>query len=121
MPISQFNELFESWQDNEDLKLEDLRLKTVTLLAIAVMLRPSDIAPQAQKIDNDGNTQKFVMTRDQISFLPTGDCVIVFHGIKNDYKRDGFEVTLRQSAETFEKHYVHAKPPLSFTDDVLQQ
>ena len=47
MPRKNFQDLFNSWPENDMLSLEMLRLKTVTLLALTGMLRPSDLAPQA--------------------------------------------------------------------------
>ena len=44
MPRKPFIDLFKSWPENRELGLEYLRLKTLTLLALVLMLRPSDVA-----------------------------------------------------------------------------
>jgi hypothetical protein len=46
MPIQPFVSMFESWESNEFLPLKRLRLKAITLLALSVMGRPSDLAPK---------------------------------------------------------------------------
>ena len=97
MPIQPFMQMFSSWKGNWQLTLEELRLKCITLLAFAVMLRPSDIAPNATVVNDKGEHEQLVMTTDQLRFENDGSCVITFHGIKNDYSRDGFEVVLQPS------------------------
>ena len=48
MPVDNFAKLFfVSWGSNELLTLKQLRLKSITLLALSLMLRPSDIAPRS--------------------------------------------------------------------------
>lgn len=56
------------------------------------MLRPSDIAPNAQTVDASG-VKKVVFTADQVTFTDQG-AKIHFFGIKNDTKRTGFETVL---------------------------
>ena len=51
MPVYKFTELFLSWPGNYLMSLEDLRLKCITLLAITVMMRPSDAAPLSTVFD----------------------------------------------------------------------
>ena len=82
MPIQPFNELFSDWGSNWTLNLEDLRLKMITLLAIAVMLRPSDIAPRSLIVSEEN----LVMSTDQVVFDQQGSAKLYFFGIKNDYK-----------------------------------
>ena len=41
MPISAFYQLFQSLGENEQLSVKLLRMKTVTLLALVLMTRPS--------------------------------------------------------------------------------
>ena len=43
MPIEPFRDLFRRWPENEHLDIRRLRIKTLTLLALACMLRPSDV------------------------------------------------------------------------------
>ena len=95
MPVKPFLTLFEQWKGNWGLTLEQLRLKCLSLLAFSLMLRPSDMAPNAQVINEDGSINRLIMTINQLQFLDDGSCIVLFHGIKNDYSRDGFEVVLR--------------------------
>ena len=95
MYITAFVRMFRAWQKNDDLSVKQLRLKTITLLAIALMLRPSDVAPLARYYDVDsGVVSRFVMSTDQITFCSDGSVSISFLGIKNDLHRSGFVVTL---------------------------
>ena len=93
MPVQKFTDLFMSWSGNYALSIESLRLKCVTLLALTAMMRPSDPAPIAQCYQ-DGVFKSMVLSTKNISFHPDGSLTIVFHGIKNDYDRQGFEVNL---------------------------
>lgn len=100
MPTEPFISLFRSWPGNFRLTIEQLRLKVVTLLALAVMLRPSDIAPKAKVYDKATKKLiKRVMTTDQVRFHADGSMRITLHGIKNDYHRDGFEVRVNPSSD----------------------
>ena len=51
MPVDPFLNLFLRWEDNDKLSIKDLRLKTICLLALVLMLRPSDIAPRGHYMD----------------------------------------------------------------------
>ena len=94
MPVEPFHILFESWKDNNELPVKMLRLKCIVLLALAFMLRPSDIAPKAMAYDCDSDSFKlFVFSRSQVTFSDEG-VRIMFFGIKNDSSRDGFEVCI---------------------------
>ena len=98
LPVEAFHHLFNSWNDNDSLSIGDLRLKAITLLALGLMLRPSDIAPKGKMFDNiTGETKNFVFSTAMISFAP-GGLTITFLGIKNDSMRTGFEVFLPFSA-----------------------
>ena len=81
MPIEPFIDLFISWGKNYNLSLKQLRLKTVTLLTIALLCRPSDLAP------------KVIFKRSQVVFKES-EMVVSFFGIKNDSHRDGFVVNV---------------------------
>ena len=95
MPVEPFYKLFGSWGDNLDLSLDKLRLKTISLLALSCMLRPSDIAPKGVLFDStDLSERKFVMSVDQVRFEDNGNLTLQFLGIKNDTHRDGFEITI---------------------------
>ena len=95
MPISPFQDMFRSWPDNFKLSLSQLRLKAITLLAIVFMLRPSDIAPHQRVFHADSmSVDRMVFSENQVSFREDGYLTVVFQGIKNDYKRDGFTVSI---------------------------
>ena len=91
MPVEPFMKLFSSWNGNWCLALEDLCLKCITLLSLVMMLRPSDVAPHARVLGEEG-LEPLVLTTKQVRFLDDGGCVITLHGIKNDYHRDGFDI-----------------------------
>ncbi len=90
IPTAPLLHLFQKWPHNQDLPLQDLRLKAITLFALSAMLRPSDIAPRSG----------FPFTRKQVSLCPDGTAEIYFHGIKNDSDRDGFRVFLQRVADS---------------------
>ena len=46
MPVESFIKLFEQWGENSGLSLKGLLLKTVTLIAVLSMTRPSVLAPK---------------------------------------------------------------------------
>jgi hypothetical protein len=95
MPIRPFFNLFQSWDNDHALTLKCLRLKAICLLALYFMLRPSDVAPRSEILNASENSfAQTVFSENQIEFLPDGALSITFHGIKNDYDRDGFTVTL---------------------------
>lgn len=79
MPMEPLSRLFESWGENNTLTLSQLRQKALTLLTMACMARPSDLAP------------KVGFVRSQLSFRDTS-VTVLFFGIKNDTNRQGFEV-----------------------------
>ena len=71
MPVEPFMSLFHSWQGNWCLGLEDLRLKCITLLALVMMLCPSDVAPHA-KVMGEVDLEPLVLTTKQVKFLENG-------------------------------------------------
>ena len=95
MPIAPFWQLFLSWEPNDELPIKQLRLKSITLLALTLMLRPSDIAPKSVTYNpiSEQLVPQLFSTR-HITFHDNGSASIVFHGIKNDTTRSGFEVLL---------------------------
>ena len=100
MDVSAFTRMFRAWPANNALSVKQLRMKTITLLAIALMLRPSDIAPQARTFHADsGVSSRFVMSTDQVTFCSDGSVKVSFLGIKNDLHRTGFVVTLPPGAD----------------------
>ncbi len=95
MPISPFVDMFMGWPDNQSLDIKRLRLKALCLLALVFMLRPSDVAPHARVFDPEKHVvETIVFNANQVQFHDNGDLTITFHGIKNDYTRDGFSVTM---------------------------
>jgi hypothetical protein len=94
LPVEKFSSLFLTWGDNTELSIKCLRLKTLTLLAIALMLRPSDVAPKAKQFDvDDFSAQSVKFTKDMLLFSSQG-VTVTFFGIKNDVARPGFQVFL---------------------------
>ncbi len=95
MPCKPFHDMFVSWQSDETLSLTELRLKVVTLLALNMMTRPSDLAPKGMFFDA-GSKEKtpILFTRDQVVFHADGSATFTLFGIKNDRSRSGFEVRL---------------------------
>ena len=53
LPMKAFITLLRQWGSNDQLTLAQLRTKTVTLLALTLMLRPSDIAPASVQFNPD--------------------------------------------------------------------
>jgi len=104
MPVQPFMSLFHSWPDNDLLSTKELRLKTICLLSLTFMLRPSDIAPRSVVFDGTHTSpQKVIFSVEQVLFLEDGGMSLSFHGIKNDYTRDGFTVTLPPVEDRFSK------------------
>lgn len=99
MPMGPFHDLFQKW-DNATLSEKALRLKTITLLALVAMLRPSDIAPRGVYYEQgSGKLVPILFTVGNVHFLPSGDVEIVFWGIKNDATRAGFEVVVPKASD----------------------
>jgi len=100
LPIKPITDLFESWPDNMCLDIKRLRLKCLTLLALTMMLRPSDVAPKAQlfNIDSKESSQVVLSTSD-IKFEDNGSVNIFLHGTKNDTDRAGFQVVVPQASD----------------------
>ena len=86
MPIKPIIDMFKSWATNDTLSIIHLRQKAVTLLAISLMARPSDLAPANE------------LKRSQVFFNADGSLTIQLLGIKNDYKRRGFEVRIDRAS-----------------------
>ena len=93
MPTQPFRDTFLAWPDNNLLDIKKLRLKSLTLLALTLMLRPSDVAPRGFTFDTDLHVMKrMTFTTNNIQFMQDGSATIWFHGTKNDIDRAGFEV-----------------------------
>ncbi len=95
MPVEPFFKLFQDWGPSVTLPLEKLRLKAVTLLALAMMLRQSDIAPWSKYHDASGVLQSVLFTTRDICFLQNGAMQVMLFAIKNDYHRQGFDVMVQ--------------------------
>ena len=119
MDVSAFSRLFRSWPANEDLTIKQLRCKTIALLALALMLRPSDIAPLARRYDAGTDiVSDFVMSTDQFQFTEDGAVKVTFLGVKNDTQRTGFQVTLPPSTDPKLDPVGALRTYLSLTDSV---
>lgn len=95
LPVARIMDFFASWPDNADLDIKRLRLKAITLLAIAAMLRPSDVAPKAVIFDAETlTTEQMVFSTNNLTFHEDGSLTLTFQGVKNDTDRSGFEVCL---------------------------
>lgn len=100
MPISAFVDLFEHMGPNCSLSLNDLRLKAITLLALTAMTRPSDLAPKAKQLSSiDNSLVPVTLSVNDVNFEEDGSMTIHFHGTKNDYNRQGFEVNIPPNAD----------------------
>ena len=121
MPVDPFYTLFESCGKNMELPLAKLRLKCIVLLALACMLRPSDIAPKAVVFDSVNLTErKLVMSVGQVVFEENGNLTVKFLGIKNDANRDGFEVTIPPASKACIDPVSALKVYIARTNDVRE-
>ena len=98
MPREPFMNLFKSWPENDNLSLEFLRLKTLTLMSLVLMLRPLDVAPRALVIKDSG-MQGVQFTADRIKKCVDGSLDVSLLGIKNDYSREGFVVNMHRALD----------------------
>ena len=98
MDSEKFTKVFKLW-NNETIEIKNLRLKCITLLALVVMLRPSDIAPQSVIVDGSGEVRDMQFTVDQLNFKADGSVAIAIHGNKNDTHRHGFVVDVTPASD----------------------
>ena len=72
MPRTPFMKLFHKWGDNHKLSLWAMRLKAVTLLALAMMLRPCDVAPRSLLVTEKAVTlsSPFLTSPIYLKFVP---------------------------------------------------
>ena len=69
MPVKYFHELLNSWPDNDSLSIKQLRIKTISLLVLILMLRPSDISPNNVVYnDTSGRGERQVFTLENLHF-----------------------------------------------------
>ncbi len=100
MPLKPFHDLFDGWPVNEELPLDRLRLKAVTLAAITFMARPSDLAPRGVQFDPvTCAISGQVLSVNNIVFNKDGTMTVRFFATKNDSTRTGFEVCVPPSRE----------------------
>lgn len=90
--------MFCAWPNNNQLDTKKLRLKCLTLLALTIMLRPSDVAPKAQLFhSNTGESSQVVLSVNDLRFDEKG-VTLFLHGTKNDTDRSGFEVYIPRAS-----------------------
>ena len=82
MPIKPITDLFCKWGENHELSIKHLRQKTIALLSLSMMARPSDLAPAMG------------FHRNQLRFSEDNSVVIPLCGIKSDSDRHGFEIKI---------------------------
>ena len=88
MPCKPFHDLFLSWGPDDTLSTKELRLRAVTLLALCLMARPSDLAPRGETFDpRTHDIRNITLSRDHIEFHEDGSLTIRLFGIKNDLSR----------------------------------
>ena len=94
LPVDIILSTIKTWGLSDSMPLKFLRIKAITLLALALMLRPSDIAPHATFFDNETyEEKKVIFSIDMLKFQDNGVEVTLF-GTKNDLDRKGFVVFL---------------------------
>ena len=98
LPVQPFLDLFRKWGKNADLSIWALRLKALMLLAITVMLRPSDVAPHSVNA-SDEVVRKNQFRRSWLDFSDSKYLRMYLFGIKNDYQHDGFCVFIPYASE----------------------
>ena len=86
MPIKRITDLFCKWSENHELSIKHLRQKTIALLSLSMMARPSDLAPAMG------------FHRNQMRFSEDNSVVITLCGIKNDSDRHGFEIKIDKAS-----------------------
>lgn len=120
MPLQPFWSLFKSWPSNENLPWKELRLKAMCLLAIAFMLRPSDIAPRGVH-ETESSYENMIFSINQVHFKDNGNLVIIFHGIKNDAEREGFTVEIPKCPEEAIDHVAALRSYIQHTSQLRDQ
>ena len=99
MPTKPFLDMFRAWGKNNNLSIWALRLKSLSLLSLAAMMRPSDLAPKS--VTSVEDTLQFIqneLKRSAIE-LRENDMILYLFGIKNDYSRDGFQIILPRASD----------------------
>lgn len=95
LPVTVLLDFFRAWPNNNELDTKRLRMKTLTLLALVLMLRPSDVAPKAKTFDPwSWSSCPVVFAKQDVVFRDDGHAYIWIHGTKNDTDRAGFQIDL---------------------------
>ena len=94
MPVKAFQDAFLKLGENSELSIATLRIKSIALLSLALMLRPSDVAPKGMRVDENLQVLKMEFKMNQLQFNDDGSLTVWLHGIKNDASRDGFQVCI---------------------------
>ena len=96
-PVEDFHELFTTWPENETLSVKEVQVKVITLLALTLMLRPSDIAPNDVIFyDSSGLTLREMCTLKTLVF-EQNHMKVTFLVSRMTLQRKGFEVILPKS------------------------
>ena len=100
LPVDRILATVKQWGSNDHMPLKFLRMKAIALLSLALMLRPSDVAPNATFFDKDSLVEKkMIFSEDMLEFHSDGVNVTLF-GTKNDLTRKGFVVSLPCHSDT---------------------
>ena len=100
LPVDRILATVKQWGSNDHMPLKFLRMKAIALLSLALMLRPSDVAPNATFFDKDSlEEKKMIFSEDMLEFHSDGVNVTLF-GTKNDLTRKGFVVSLPCHSDT---------------------
>lgn len=92
LPVGSSSRLFLYWGTNSSLNLKYLRLKATALLSLALVLRPSDIAPTATLFDASPNSvHSFCSQKTRCASLQMGKRLRLFVCFENDIQRIVFE------------------------------
>ena len=79
--ISPFIDLFATFGDNDTMTLRRLRMKSLTLVALTCMTRPSDLAPKGVTLNkSDLSVNNIVLTLDNVEFREDKSLTIHFLG-----------------------------------------
>ena len=69
LPVNQLLTTMSLWGDNSTMPIKFLLIKTISLMAISLMLRPSDIAPNATFFEKDSlDEKKVIFSTDMVVF-----------------------------------------------------
>jgi hypothetical protein len=101
MPVQPFKDMFSSWPENCELDIKRLRLKCITLLALTIMVRPSDLAPKALLFNAESKDYSpVVLSVNDVEFKDNGFMSMLLHGTKNDTDRAGFQLLIPPASQS---------------------